>query len=157
MPTSLLQIPDHLMPVRSPVPPAAHVEPIVFAIGGFEDELVEVGVALHPVEPLAGGLEVGVAPVVVPGGIGGEREADVGSFAQGVLGGIGATNLDVELIASIAGADDDGPADEGAKGFEDLAAELLQCGDVLRGYTVVDVVLLCGGRAFELRERKMLR
>ena len=144
------------MPVRSPVPPAAHVEPIVFAIGGFEDELVEVGVALEPVEPAVGGLEVGVATVVAPGGVGGEGQADVGSFAEGVLGGIGATNLDVELVAAVAGADDDGPADEGAKGFEDLAAELLQCGDVLRGYCVVDVVLLCGGRAFEFREREML-
>ena len=48
-----------------------------------------------------------------------------------MLGGIGAINLDIELIAVVAGADDDGPADEGAKGFEDLAAELLQCGDVL--------------------------
>ena len=132
------------------------MNPEVFAVGGFEDELVEVGVALNPVEPAVGGLEVGVATVVVPGGIGGEGQADVGSFAQGVLGGIGSANLDVELVAPIAGADDDGPADEGAKGFEDLAAELLQHGDVLRGYAVVDVVLLCGGRAFEFREREML-
>ena len=145
------------MPVRSPVPPAAYVQPIIFAVGGFEDELVEVGVALHPVEPAVGGLEVGVATVVVPGGVGGEGQTEVGGFAQGVLGGVGSTNTDVELIASVAGADDDGPADEGAKGFEDLAAELLQCGDVLRGDSVVDVVLLCGGRTFEFRERKMLR
>ena len=144
------------MPVRSPVPPAAYVEPVVFAVCSFEDELVEVGVALKPVEPAAGGLQVGVAPVVVPGGIGGEGQADIGSLAEGVLRGIGSANLDVELVAPIAGADDDGPADEGAKGFEDLAAELLQCGDVLRGYAVVDVVLLCGGRAFELGEREML-
>ena len=103
-----------------------------------------------------GGLEVGVATVVVPGGIGGEREADVGSFAQGVLGGIGSANLDIELVAPVAGADDDGPADVAAKGFEDLAAELLQHRDVLRWYAVVDAVLLCGGRAFEFREREML-
>lgn len=80
--------------------------------------------------------------VVVPGGVGGEGQLEVGSFAQGVLGGVGATNLDVELVAAVAGGDDDGATNEGAEGFEDLLAELLKDRDKLRRYTVVNTVLL---------------
>ena len=61
-----------------------------------------------------------------------------------MLGGIGSTYLDVELVAAVATTDDDGGADEGAEGFEDFLAELLQDGDVLRGDVVVDVVLVSG-------------
>ena len=52
---------------------ARDVNPEVLAVGGLEDELVEVSVVLQPVEPLASGLEVGMSLVVVPGAIAGER------------------------------------------------------------------------------------
>ena len=48
-----------------------------------------------------------------------------------MLGGVGATNLDVERVAAVAGADDDGTANEPTKGFQDFLAELLQGGAVL--------------------------
>ena len=95
------------------------------------------------VEPTVGFVHVGVAEVVAPVGVGGEWEPDVGSFAQGVLGGVGATNLDVELVTTVAGADDDGAANEGAEGLKDLAAELLQDGDELRGDGVGDAQFSC--------------
>lgn len=119
------------MAVGTAVTTAADVNPEVFAVGGLKDELVEVGVAFQPVEPAMGGLQVGVATVIVPGGVGGEGQTEVGGFAQGVLGGVGSTNTDVELIASVAGGDDNGGANEAAEGLEDLAAELLEDGDVL--------------------------
>ena len=59
---------------------ARDVDPEVLAIRGLEDELVEVGITLQPVEPLAGGLKVGMALIVIPSGIAGERQADVSSF-----------------------------------------------------------------------------
>lgn len=48
-----------------------------------------------------------------------------------MLGGVGTTNLHVERVATVAGADDDGAANEPAKGFKDFLAELLQRGNVL--------------------------
>ena len=110
---------------------AGDMNPEVLAVGGFKDELVKVGVMLKPVKPLAGGFKVSMTLVVIPSGIAGERQADVSCFAQGVLGGIGSTNLHVELVATVAGADDNGTANEVAKWFQDLLAELLQRGDVL--------------------------
>lgn len=65
-----------------------------------------------------------------------------------MLGGIGSANPDVELVATIAGTDDDGPADEAAKGFEDLPAQLLQHGNVLRRHTVVNAKGGGGGRIY---------
>ena len=152
---SLLQIPDDLMPVGSAVLTATDMDPIILSVSSFENQLVEVGVGFEEVEPLVSDLHVGVTLVVVPGSVGGERQTDVGSFAQGVLGGVGATNFNVELVAAVAGGDDDGAADEGAKGFEDYLAELLQNRNVLRRNRVVDSVLVCGGRAFELGEFEM--
>ena len=108
------------MAVLVAVLPTRDVNPVVFAVGGFEDELVEVGVGFEEVEPAAGGLQVGVATVIVPGGVRGEGETEVGSFAQGVLGGVGSANTDVELIAAVAGGDDHGATDEGAEGFENV-------------------------------------
>ena len=93
--------------------------------------MVEVGIPIQPVEPLTSSLHIGMATVIVPSGVGGEGQTEVGGFAQGVLGGVGSTNTDVELIASVAGGDDNGGSDEAAEGFEDLAAELLEDGDVL--------------------------
>ena len=40
-----------LMAVRFLVLAATDVDPVVAAVGGFEDELVEVGVVLKEVEP----------------------------------------------------------------------------------------------------------
>ena len=128
---------------------ARDVDPEVLAIRGLEDELVEVGITLQPVEPLAGGLKVGMALIVIPSGIAGERQADVSSFAQGVLGGIGSTNLHVELVATVAGADDNGAANEPTERFKDFLAELLQRRDVLGRDSVVDVELFCSSRTFK--------
>lgn len=114
------------------------MNPEIFAIRGFEDELVEVGVMLKEVEPTVGFIHVGVAEVVFPVGVRREWETEVGSFAQGVLGSVGATDLDVELVATVAGGDDNGAANEGAEWFEDFAAELLQDGDELRRYGIVN-------------------
>ena len=138
------------MAVGTAVTTATDVNPEVFAVGGLKDELVEVGVAFQPVEPAMGGLQVGMATVVVPGGVGGEGQTEVGGFAQGVLGGVGSTNTDVELIASVAGRDDNGAANEGAERFEYLLAELLQDWDVLCGDGVIDTQFSCLRRPFKL-------
>ena len=44
---------------------------------------------------------------------------DVGGFAEGVLGGVCATYLDVELVAAVAAGDDDRFAEVLTQGFED--------------------------------------
>ena len=151
-----LQVANHLVAVGPAVLAAGDVNPEVFAVGGLENELIEVGVVLQIVEPLAGGLKVGMTLVVIPGGIAGEGQAEVGSFAKGMLGGIGSTDTDVELVAAVAGGDDDRATDEGTEGLKNLLAELLQRGDVLWGDSVVDVVLLCGSRTLELGEHEVL-
>ena len=96
-----------------------------------------------------------MATVVVPGGVGGEGETEVGGFTEGVLGGVGSANTDVELVAAVAGGDDEGGSDEGTEGFEDFAAELLENRDVVRGDGVVDVILLCCCGFFKFRKCKM--
>lgn len=55
--------------------------PKVYAIGRFEYQLVEVGVALNEIEPSACSLKVGVPSVIIPGGVGGEWQTDVSCFA----------------------------------------------------------------------------
>ena len=57
---------------------------------------------------------------------------NVGGFAEGVLGGVCATYLDVELVAAVAAGDDDRFAEMLAEGFENGFAELAQGRDVLR-------------------------
>ena len=57
-----------------------------------------------------------------------------------MLGGVGATNLDVELVAAVAGVDDDGATDEGTEGLEDFLAELLQNGNGDRGQVPVPIL-----------------
>ena len=130
------------MPVGPSVLAARDMNPIILAVGGFENQLIKVGVGFEEVEPLVGGFHVCMTLVVVPGGVGGEGETDVSSFAQCVLGSIGSANLDVELVAAVAGGDDDGTTDEGAEGFKDFLAELLQDGNQLRRNGVVNTVLL---------------
>ena len=149
------QVTNDLVAVGPAVLAAGDVNPEVFAVGGLENELVEIGVVLQIVEPLAGGFQVGMAFVDVPGGIAGEGQAEVSGLAKGVLGGVGSTDTDVELVATVAAGDDDRATDEGAEGLKNFLAELLQRGDVLWGDSVVDVVLLCGSRLFKLSEREM--
>ena len=133
------------------------MNPKIFAIGRLHDQLVKVTVEFNPIEPLAGGLKVGVTLVVIPSGIACERQADVSSFAQGVLGCIGSANLDVELVAAVAGGDDDGATNEGAEGLQYLLAELLKDRDVLRRYAIVNAMSLGSSGFFKLMEHEMLR
>ena len=74
-----------------------------------------------------------------------------------MLGGIGSANLDIELVATVAGADDDWATDERAERFKNLTAELLQSGDVLGRDTVVNTKGLGRGGMLEFSEHKMLR
>ena len=116
------------------------VDPVVHAVGGLQDELVEVGVFLEEGEPTDGHFHVGMTEVVFPTGVVGLRQLDVGSLSEGVLTGINASYTDVESRAAVAGADDDGLTGERSQGFEDGAAKLLQGGNVDRGDGVVDAV-----------------
>ena len=50
---------------------ARDVNPEVLTVGCLHNELVEVGIVLEPVEPLAGGLHVSMTLVVIPGSIAG--------------------------------------------------------------------------------------
>lgn len=43
-----------------------------------------------------------------------------------MLRSIGASDFHVKLVAAVAGADDNGAANEAAEGFEDFLAELLE-------------------------------
>lgn len=52
----LLQEADDLVSVGPAVFAAGHVNPVVLAIGGLEDELVKIAIVLNPVEPFAGCL-----------------------------------------------------------------------------------------------------
>ena len=128
------------MAVLGAVALAGDVDP-VFAMGMLEDELVEVGVVLQEIKPAVGNGHVGMREVVTPINIRGSGQADVAGFAKGVLGGIDASNLEVELWASVAGADDNRLARELPEGFEDFFAELLEGRDVLRWNAIVDAKL----------------
>ena len=118
------------MAVLALVGSAGDVDP-VFAMGMLEDELVEVGVVLQEIKPTVGNGHVGMREVVAPINIRGSGQADISCFAKGVLGGIDASDFEVELRATVAGADNDRLAREGSEGFEDLFAELLEGRDVL--------------------------
>ena len=85
------------MPVLLAVFPARDMNPKIFAIAGFQYQLIEICVSLNEIEPASGFLQVRVTLVVIPGGIAGEGQTDVGSLSESVLRSIGATNLDVEL------------------------------------------------------------
>ena len=54
------------MTIGLAVTTATDMYPEVFAVGGLEDELVEIRVMLEPVKPLAGGLKVGMTLVIIP-------------------------------------------------------------------------------------------
>lgn len=143
------------MAVLGRVLAAGDVEPVVEAVGGFEDELVEVGVLPEEGDPAVGGFEVGVGTVVFPAGVGGLGKTDVGGFSEGVLAGIDASYTDVEGVGAVAAGDDDGLPGEGPQGFEDGAAELLEHWDVVHGDGVVDAVLFCCFGVFEFSEGEM--
>lgn len=98
----LLHVADDLVAVSLLVLAAADVDPEVFAIGSFDDGLVEVRVGDEPVEPLVENLLVGVGKVIVPIGIGGLWELDVSGFTKGVLAGVCTTDFDVQGIAAVA-------------------------------------------------------
>ena len=59
------------MAVSSAVLAARDVNPEIFAVGGLEDELVEVGIMLEPVEPTSGHLHIGMLAVIVPASVAG--------------------------------------------------------------------------------------
>ena len=120
---------DDLLSVAGAVALEGDVDP-VDAMGMLEDELVEVEVVHHPEEPLPAGMVVG--------------DADVAGFAKGVLGGIDASNFDVELWATVAGADDDRLLSEIAEGFEDVLAKDFQIADDFLRRCVVDLTSGCG-------------
>lgn len=128
------------MPVFLAVLAAGDVDPVVVAVGGLQDELVEVGVLLEVGEPTVGSLHIGVVFAVSPRGVVGFGQGNVGGFAQGVLAGIDASYLYIEAWAAVAGTDDDRLSGERSEGFEDGATELLQGGDVLCGDGVVYAV-----------------
>lgn len=69
------------MPVGASVLPAGDMNPVVLVVSRLENHLVEVGVVLDEVNPLASSLHVGVATVVIPSGKRGEGQQEVGSFA----------------------------------------------------------------------------
>jgi len=77
----LFQVSDDSMPVGFSVLPAGDMNPVILVIGCLQNHLVEVGVVLDEVNPLAGSLHVGVTTVVVPGDIRREGQQEVGSFA----------------------------------------------------------------------------
>lgn len=141
----LLSQPQNLMAVLLGVLATADMNPVVAAVGGFHDELVVIRVGLEPREPSFGKFLVGVRLIVIPIGISGLGDEDVGCFAKGVLAGVCASDLDVEDIAAVARADDDRLSCKGTQGFQDGLAELSQRWNELRGAGVVNTICLCGG------------
>jgi len=69
------------MPIGPSVLSARDVNPVVLVVRRLENHLVEIGVMFDEVNPLAGSLHVGVATVVIPSGIRGEGQQEVGGFA----------------------------------------------------------------------------
>ena len=82
--SDLLHVVNHFVAVELRVTTARDVNPEVEVVGGFEDELVIVGVVFEEVEPLASLVHVGVTFAIVEL-VGSERQADVGSFSELVL------------------------------------------------------------------------
>ena len=73
MTKSLFQVTNHLVAVSSAVLPARDVNPVIFTIAGFHDQLIKVSVVFQPVEPLAGGLKDSMTLVVIPSRVRGKR------------------------------------------------------------------------------------
>ena len=73
------------MAVGLAVATAGYVNPEVLAVGGLENQLVEVSVVLKEVKPLTGGFEVCVTFVVVPSGIVREWQLNIRSLTESML------------------------------------------------------------------------
>ncbi len=69
------------MSVFTDVLAAGDMEPVVFVIARFQDELVEVGVLLEEGDPSVGGFHIGVDTVAFFTGAREKGQADVGGFA----------------------------------------------------------------------------
>ena len=119
----------------------ADVDPVGAGLVVLPDELVEMEVGGHPLEPALASGKVG--------------DADVAGLAGHVLGGGGAADKGVELTAAVAGGDDDGLVDVGAEGFEDFLAEDLEVGDDAQGCCIADVVGGGCGAALKFVEVEM--
>ena len=57
------------MPVGSAVLTAGYMNPVIFSIAGFHDELIEIGISLKEIKPASGHIHIGMLAVVVPGRI----------------------------------------------------------------------------------------
>ena len=82
--------------------------PVVEAILRLEDQLVIIGMLLEEVIPAVSNLHIGMLLAILPRGVWGLGQADIGRFAQGVLAGIHAPDLHVEGPTAVSRADDDG-------------------------------------------------
>lgn len=91
----LNQISYHLLTVLLYVLSARDMYPEVFAVGGFDNDLVEVGVLDDSVEPAVKDGLVGMGFAIAPFDVGSLGNLDVGSFAYCMLRGIDTTYLDV--------------------------------------------------------------
>ena len=111
------------MAVLLAVAPTRHVDPVGATVGGLLDELVVVAMVHDPGEPAVENVDVGEALALLALEVI-EGDANVAGFAKGMLGGIDSSDFEVELWGAVAAADDNGLACEGAKGFEDLLAEV---------------------------------
>ena len=69
----LFQVADYLVSVGTSVASARDVNPEIFAVYRLHNQLVKIAMGLNPIEPLTGSLEVGMAFVIVPGCVRGER------------------------------------------------------------------------------------
>lgn len=87
--------------------------------------------------------------VVIPVGIGGLGDEDVGSLTKGMLAGVCATYLYIQGIASVATGNDDRLLCESTQRLKDGLAELLKGWNELRRYGIVDVVGNCCSASFE--------
>ena len=132
------------MAVLALVGAAGDVDPEVFAVGGFDDGLVKVRVGDNPVEPAVEDFLVGMCLAITLCGVLRDGQADVAGFTKGVLGGIDASDLDVELWATVAGADYNRLLSELAEGFEDVLAKDFQIADDFLRRCVVDLTSGCG-------------
>ena len=101
------------------------VDPEVEVIGGFEDELVVVGVVLEEVEPPASHIHVGMALSVMPLE-GSDRQADISCLTELVLRVLAAAHIAVDQGTAITRTDGNGLVHIVAQRLEDILAEVAQ-------------------------------
>ena len=97
----LLHEVDDLMAVLALVGSAGDVDPVDATVGGLFDELVVVAVVHDPGESSVKDVGVGEALALLVDKVI-HRNADVAGFSKGVLRGIDASDLHVELRTSVA-------------------------------------------------------